>query len=157
MASAWDIIFGRGRFRSKGALLEWIRHIQRRIDTRRDALAGKSDAPTLDEVLKDIKAATTSDELATAAEKCAKLANPDDKAIARTEYAAKFKALKAAAEAAAGPTYAEIEAQIRGAESVAAVNTAQDLVRSMKDDQQRAELGELAAKRIEELTPAAAE
>ena len=41
MASAWDIIFGRGRFRSRGALLEWIRHIQRRIDTRREALAGK--------------------------------------------------------------------------------------------------------------------
>jgi len=117
-----------------------------------DALAGKTTGPTLDEILKDIKAATTSDALAKAAEKCANLTNPDDKAIARKEYKAKFEALKAAA---AGPTYAEIEAQIRAAESVAAVNTAQDLVRSVKDDSQRAELSELAAKRIEELTPKA--
>jgi hypothetical protein len=75
--------------------------------------------------------------------------------MARTEWRARLAALKAAAEAAAGPTYAELEAQIRGADSVGAVNAAQDLIRSVKDDAQRAELGQLAAKRIEELTPKA--
>lgn len=124
-----------------------------KADAVADALAGKTDAPKLDDVLKDIKAATTSDALAKAAEKCAKLTNPDDKAIARKEYAAKVKALKDAAEAGAGPTYAEIEAQIRAADSVAAVNAAQDLIRGVKDEQQRTELSEIAAKRIEEITP----
>lgn len=107
-------------------------------------------APTLDAVLREIKAAKSSEDLAKAAEKCAKLVNDDDKATARAEYKTKFDALKAAA---AGPTFAEIEAQIQAAESVAAVNAAQDLIRSIKDDSQREELGELAAKKIDALTP----
>lgn len=112
--------------------------------------AGTENVPTLEVVLRDIKAAASSDDLAKAAEKCAKLTNEGDKATARAEYKAKFDALKAAA---AGPTFAEIEAQIQAAESVAAVNAAQDLIRSIKDDGQREELGELAARKIDALTP----
>lgn len=127
-----------------------------------DALAGKSAAPTLDEVLKDIKAATTAEALTKAAAKCAQLVNVDDKATARGVYKERFAKLKAEADAAAaqapaettgGPTYAEVADMISKADSVAAVNAALDLARSFKDDGQREELIELGAKKADELTP----
>jgi len=119
--------------------------------------------PTLPAVLKMIEAGNTPEEMTKAGEACAKLADGDDRDKARVAYRARMAELKkAAAEAAAaaetsqqqaGPTFAEIEAQIQAAESVAAVNAAQDLIRSIKDDGQREELGELAAKKIDALTP----
>jgi hypothetical protein len=119
--------------------------------------------PTLPAVLKLIAAGNTPEEMTAAGELCAKLVDGEDRDKARVAYRARMAELKkAAAEAAAaaetsqqqaGPTFAEIEAQIQAAESVAAVNAAQDLIRSIKDDGQREELGELAAKKIDALTP----
>lgn len=119
--------------------------------------------PTLPAVLEMIAASNTPEEMTAAGELCAKLADGEDRDKARVAYRARMAELKkAAAEAAAaaetsqqqaGPTFAEIEAQIQAAESVAAVNAAQDLIRSIKDDGQREELGELAAKKIDALTP----
>jgi hypothetical protein len=122
--------------------------------------------PILAKVLEVIAASNTPEEMTAAGELCAKLVDGEDRDKARVAYRARMAELKkAAAEAAAaaevatasqqqgGPTFAEIEAQIQAADSVAGVNAAQDLIRSVKDEQQRTELSEIAAKRIDALTP----
>lgn len=116
--------------------------------------------PLLAEVLKQIAACTTFDQMTVAGEACAKIVNTDEKDKARAAYRERMAALKQAAiDAAAkadagGPSYAEIAEQINAASSIAAVDAAVDLARSVKDEKQREELIALAARRVEELTPA---
>ena len=138
--------------------------VQDKAETARAMLAGdrkpepaKAKAPTLDDVLAAIRAASTPDEMSEAAGQCAALADPADKDIARKAYRERLDALKAqAAEAAgsAGPSYAEIADQINAATSIAAVTAARDLIRSVRDDTQRSELVLLADRREGELTSA---
>jgi hypothetical protein len=123
----------------------------RKVDAVSAALKRKRlEAPTLDAVLGQIKAATTPAEMETAAGECAKLANAADKDIARKAWSDRLAEHK---KAAAGPSYAEIADQIRSADSATTIAEAQDLIRSVKDEQQRAELGELATQRLAELAP----
>jgi hypothetical protein len=125
----------------------------------RGALAGRAPAPTgpaerpptLDRVLLDIKAATTPDEMAKAGEACARLASAADKDIARDAYRDRMAALKAAA---GGPSYAEIADKINAAQTAGELDIARDLARSVKSEEQRAELEGLAARRADELAAA---
>lgn len=107
--------------------------------------------PTLDAVLKQIRAAQTPDDMTKASEAVTTIANADDKATAREAYRTRLRELKAAA---AGPTFAELADKLKAAQSVAEVDVVRDLIRSVKADDQREELSELANRRAEELNPA---
>lgn len=116
--------------------------------------------PTLDKVLAAIKAAATPDDMAAAAHECTLLADAADKDIARQAYRERMAKLKAEAEeraaqaaapAGAGPTYAEIADQIGRACTPTELSAARDLIRSVKDDEQRSELEGLARQREAEI------
>lgn len=140
-----------------------------RAETARAMLAGdrkpapaKAKAPTLDDVLTAIRAATTPEQMSEAAGKCAALLDPAEKETGRAAYRERLNALKAQAQAqtqesgetSAGPTYADIADQIGKAQSTAALAAARDLIRSVRDDTQRSELVLLADRREGELTSA---
>jgi hypothetical protein len=132
----------------------------------RDRLSGdsrpepaKADrVPTLADVLQAIQAATTPEAMTAAAELVARLTG-GDKEKGRKAYSDRMTALKAAAKAATpgdaatqgGPSYAEIADAINTAKTLEALTIARDLIRSVPDDGQRAELTALAARRADEM------
>ena len=124
---------------------------------RREDPPARAAAPTLEEVLTAIRAATTPEQMSEAAGQCAALLDPAEKETGRKAYRERLNALKAQAqtqasgETSAGPTYADIADQIGKAQSTAELNTARDLIRSVRDDTQRGELEALAETRANEL------
>ncbi|MGF6981385.1 hypothetical protein QFZ99_000861 [Paraburkholderia atlantica] len=119
--------------------------------------------PTLDDVLKDIAEAATPDELAAAGERAMKLRTAREKEIARTAWADKLNAEKAATHAAkkgegkdtgevsrgapredmAAPmTFAEVMDALDKADATDALDLAADLIRNVPAEGQRDELEE---------------
>lgn len=109
--------------------------------------------PTLDAVLQAIRTAQTPDDMTAAAAKSAQLPDSADKEIARKAYGARMKELR---DAAAGPTFAEIADKINAAQSAAELEVAADLIRGVRNDEQRDELTALRARRADELAALAA-
>ena len=110
-------------------------------------------APTLDAVLHAIKAAVTTEDMAAAGDLCARIADAADKDIARAAYRDRMAALKQAAAAAKDAqtkptTYAEVADAINGAKDADALALALDLIRSVPDEAQQAELRGLADGRL---------
>lgn len=137
---------------------------QSRADTVRDKLDGKPNAkaPTLDQVLASIKAASTTDDMEVAAAAAAKIIDTKDKEIARKAWGDRIKALKAATAAAAAPepgnagpakTFAEVAEAINKAASMDELNLAMDLIRAVVDQEQQNELRDAAIQRKDQLSP----
>lgn len=137
-------------------------NVRSKLAGDRKPAPAKAKAPTLDDVLTAIRAATTPEQMSEAAGKCAALLDPAEKETGRAAYRERLNALKAQAQAqtqesgetSAGPTYADIADQIGKAQSTAALAAARDLIRSVRDDTQRSELVLLADRREGELTSA---
>lgn len=120
--------------------------------------------PTLDEVLREIAAASNSAELTAAGERATKLRTDDEKETARAAYADKLNTARAAAQAAkksgttkdsggdpaqasAGAesvamTFAQVMDALEKADSLEVLDVAADLIRAVPEEGQRDELEE---------------
>ncbi|OLL27444.1 hypothetical protein BTH42_31860 [Burkholderia sp. SRS-W-2-2016] len=107
-------------------------------------------APTLDDVLRLIADANSAEELTAAGEQATRLRSDREKEIARTAYADKIAAARAASQASrketdAEPvalTFAQVMDGLEKAVAIEALDLAGDLIRNVPDEGQREELEE---------------
>jgi RecT family len=129
-------------------------------DRMRKNASQRESVPTLDDVLREIADASNSAELTAAGERATKLRTDREKEIARTAYADRLNAARAAAQAAkkgsdgkegaqpaegAAPvlmSFAEVMDAIEKADTVDALDLAADLIRNVPEEGQRDELEE---------------
>ena len=107
--------------------------------------------PTLDEVLRDIKDAASPEDLTAAGERATKLRTDREKEIARTAYADKLNAARAATQAAkkgegaddpVALSFAEVMDRLEQAQTLDVLDLGADFIRHVPDEGQRSELEE---------------